>query len=67
MDTLTNRNALYFAKTDEDRNKIDFLMNVIHPGKNESVPDCFYGNLEAGDEAYKILEKACKMIAKQMA
>lgn len=66
MDTLTNRNALYFAKTDEEKSKIDFLMNVIHPGKNESVPDCFYSKLEAGDETYKIIEKACKIIAKQM-
>ena len=66
MDTLSNRNALYFAKTPEEKNKIVFLMNVIHPGKNESVPDCFYGKLESADETYKILDKACKLIAKEM-
>jgi len=66
MDTLSNRNALYFARNEEDKNKIEFLMNVINPGKNESVPDCFYAKLEAGDESYKILEKACTLIAKQI-
>jgi protein-tyrosine phosphatase len=66
MDNHTCRNALYFAKTDEERSKIDYLMNLIHPGKNESVPDCFYGKLDSGDEAYKILEKACEIIAGQM-
>jgi protein-tyrosine phosphatase len=66
MDTLANRNALYFARNEEDKNKVEFLMNIINPGKNQSVPDCFYSKLEAGDETYKILEKACLMIAKKM-
>jgi protein-tyrosine phosphatase len=66
MDTLSNRNALYFARNDKDKIKVEFLMNVIHPGKNESVPDCFYGKLEAGDETIKLLEKACLMIADKL-
>lgn len=63
MDTLSNRNALYFARNEVDKNKIDFLLNLINPGKNESVPDCFFSKLEAGDETFKLLEKACNLIA----
>jgi protein-tyrosine phosphatase len=66
MDTLANRNALYFARNEKDKNKVDFLMNVINPGKNESVPDCFFSKLEAGNETYQILEKACLLIAEKM-
>jgi protein-tyrosine-phosphatase len=38
-------------------------MNLINPGRNESVPDPFYRNLEACEETYEILNKACSKIA----
>ena len=63
MDTLAYRNALYFARNDNDKNKVEFLMNVIKPGRNESVPDPFYRKLEACDETYNILTQACDKIA----
>jgi protein-tyrosine phosphatase len=66
MDTPSNRNAIYFARNEQDKSKVDFLMNVISPGKNQSVPDCFYSKLDAGDETFKILEKACSLIARKM-
>jgi protein-tyrosine phosphatase len=63
MDTLAYRNAIDFARSEEERNKIDFLMNVLHPGQNESVPDPFYARMEASNEAFRILEIACEKIA----
>jgi len=63
MDTLAYRNALYFARNENDKNKVEFLMNVIKPGRNESVPDPFYRKLEACDETYNILTQACDKIA----
>lgn len=63
MDTLSYRNALYFARNEQDITKVEFLMNVIKPGKNESVPDPFFRELESSDKTYNILNKACKKIA----
>ena len=63
MDSHAYRSAMYFARNDQDKNKVDFLMNLIKPGKNESVPDPFYRNLEACDETYEILNSACLKIA----
>jgi protein-tyrosine phosphatase len=63
MDTHAYRMAMDFTKTDSEKDKIDFLMNVIHPGKNESMPDPFYSKLDAGDVAFKILNEACRKIA----
>lgn len=63
MDTYAYRSAMYFARNDQDKNKVDFLMNLINPGRNESVPDPFYRNLEACEETYEILNKACSKIA----
>ena len=66
IDALSKRNALYFARNEDDKSKIDYLMNLINPGKNESVLDCFYDNLGAWNETFKILEKACNLIADEM-
>ncbi len=63
MDTLAYRNALYFARNEEDRAKVDYLMNVIKPGRNESLPDPFYRDLDQCDETFDILQEACKKIA----
>ena len=63
MDTLAYRNAMYFARDENDKNKVEFVMNLIRPGKNESVPDPFYRKLDACDETYEILNDACVRIA----
>lgn len=67
MDTSAYRSAMYFARNDQDKEKVEFLMNLIKPGKNESVPDPFYHNLEACDETYEILNDACLRIADNIA
>jgi protein-tyrosine phosphatase len=66
MDTLAYRNAIDFARNKEDKKKVDFLMNLISEGKNESVPDPYYGKLEAGEESFNILQKACNKIADEI-
>ena len=66
MDSVTYRNALYFARDNNDKDKVDFLMNVINPGKNAPVPDPFYRNLEACEETYKLLDEACEKIAEKI-
>jgi len=63
MDMLAYRNAIYFARNDSDKIKVDYLMNVIKPDRNESVPDPFYRELDACDSTFKILEDACEKIA----
>lgn len=63
MDLLTYRSAIYFARNDSDRVKVEYLMNVIKPDKNESVPDPFYRDLSACDTTFRILDDACEEIA----
>ncbi|MEZ5196064.1 MAG: low molecular weight protein-tyrosine-phosphatase [Bacteroidales bacterium] len=63
MDTLAYRNAIYFARNEGDIEKLEFLMNVLIPGKNESVPDPFFRNLDDSDKTFNILSQACTKIA----
>lgn len=67
MDTLAYRNALYFAKDENDKGKLEFLLNLVKPGRNESVPDPFYRKLEACEETFKIMDTACDKIAEIIA
>ena len=66
MDTLAYRNALYFARDENDRMKVDDLMNVINPGRNESIPDPFFRSTTVTDETFDLLHKACSRIAEDM-
>jgi protein-tyrosine phosphatase len=67
MDTLAYRNALYFARDENDRIKVDYLMNVINPGTNESIPDPFFRSTTVTDETFDLLHQACSRIANEMA
>jgi protein-tyrosine phosphatase len=39
MDTKNFRDVKDLARSKQDLEKIDYLLNVLHPGKNETVPD----------------------------
>ena len=45
-----------------DENKVDYFLNELHPGKNENVPDPWYGDEDAYEEAYEIIDAACTAI-----
>ncbi len=45
-----------------DEKKVDFLMNGLHPGKNENVPDPWYGNEDGYHKVYKMISEACDNI-----
>lgn len=62
MDTKTYRDVKYLASNEEQLNKIDYLMNVVEPGKNQIVPEI----LEAWDvnpeDVFKMLDEATDKI-----
>ena len=48
-----------------DVSKVDLLMNEVHPGSNEDVPDPWYGPEPGYHEVYALIDKAAdKIIAK---
>ena len=46
--------------------KVDFILNVLHPGSNKAVPDPYYGGKEGFETTYKLLDAATEQIAKQL-
>ncbi len=45
-----------------DMNKVEYFLNELHPGKNESVPDPYYGDESGYKVVYEMIEKTCTAI-----
>jgi protein-tyrosine phosphatase len=42
--------------------KIDYFLNELNVGKNEDVPDPWYGAEDGYDEVFEIIERTCQSI-----
>ncbi len=45
-----------------DGNKVDYFLNELHPGKNEDVPDPWYGTEDGYVKVYSLIDKTCDAI-----
>lgn len=50
-----------------DAAKADLLLNELHPGQNEDVPDPWYGPEPGYHEVYDLIDKACEAIIEKYA
>jgi protein-tyrosine phosphatase len=42
--------------------KIDYFLNELNPGKNEDVPDPWYGAEDGYDEVYELIDRTCEVL-----
>jgi protein-tyrosine phosphatase len=66
MDQRNMRDVLYLARNDEDKRKVDYLMNQADPGKNQIVPDPYYGDISDFEHTFQMIEKSCNAIAEKL-
>lgn len=57
MDTRNYRDVKDLTRNDEERAKVDYLMNVIEPGKNMIVPDPYFSGEIDMEGVYDLLDK----------
>jgi protein-tyrosine phosphatase len=55
------------AKEKWDPAKVDLFLNELHPGKNASVPDPWYGTESGYHEVYKLIDETCEQIISKYA
>jgi len=53
------------AKEKYDAAKVDLLLNELFPGKDQSVPDPWYGPEPGYHETYKLIDAVCDKIIKK--
>ena len=61
LDQNNYRDILQKARTEEDKQKVRLLMNVVNPGMNQVVPDPWYDD-SLFEPVFKMIEEACTKI-----
>ncbi|MCX6285570.1 MAG: low molecular weight phosphotyrosine protein phosphatase [Bacteroidetes bacterium] len=59
MDSSHYYSVSRMARSAGDMTKVDYLLNIIYPGKNLPVDDPWYHDLQAFERTYKQLDAAC--------
>ncbi|NUO00230.1 MAG: low molecular weight phosphotyrosine protein phosphatase [Saprospiraceae bacterium] len=61
MDASNRSDILRLARTEAHRNKVEMIMNFLHAGSDEDVPDPYWD--DNGFEAvFQMLEEACEAL-----
>jgi protein-tyrosine phosphatase len=62
MDKSNYKNVVALARNNEDRDKVELILNVSHPGKDLEVPDPYFGGDEGFKNVFKMLDEATDII-----
>jgi len=66
MDSSNYQNIIKLASTDEEREKVHLIMNMVDSGMNQKVPDPYLDD-NGFDNVYKMLDQACDAIIEKYA
>ena len=66
MDDSNYEESLKIAKSSKDKLKIDFILNVLNPGKNLNVPDPYFGGDKGFENVYDLLNDSCEKLKIQL-
>jgi protein-tyrosine phosphatase len=67
MDSMNYTDVMHVARDDADRDKVDFLLNLVDEGSNNEVPDPYYGGADGFDKVYTMMDIACDKIIDKIA
>ena len=60
MDYSNYQNIISLARHEEDKAKVEMILNLVYPGENMSVPDPYYGGDQGFENVYQLLDQACE-------
>lgn len=63
MDNANYRDVIQLANSEEERRKVQLILDEIFPGENVDVPDPYYGGDYGFENVFKMLDEACERIA----
>ena len=66
MDKSNLSNILQLARNAEDANKVELILNELHPGKDLEVPDPYYGGEQGFIDVYTMLDQATDQIIEKL-
>ena len=66
MDSANYQDILALATNPQQQNKVDQILNELHPNQNLDVPDPYFGGDQGFEEVFKMLDQACENIASKL-
>lgn len=66
MDRTNYNDVMGVARSREDENKVDFVLNLLTPGENRPVPDPWYGKNDGFERVYQMLDEACDQLVREI-
>jgi protein-tyrosine phosphatase len=63
MDESNYQNILSLARNNDDEQKVQLILNEVHPNSDTDVPDPYYGGNDGFENVYQMLDEACTIIA----
>lgn len=66
MDQSNYKNVCRLAPDEKAIEKVQLILNEIHPDKNMEVPDPYYGGDQGFENVYQMLDEACEKIKQKI-
>lgn len=66
MDSSNYSDVISLARNDNDKRKVELILNRVYPNSNMAVPDPYFGGEQGFETVFILLEKACDVIAHSM-
>lgn len=66
MDKSNYENVLRLARNEEDREKVDLLLNLSQPNENMEVPDPYFGGEEGFQHVYNLIDHATDQLIEEL-
>jgi len=66
MDASNYENTLLVAESDDDKSKVEMILNLSNPNSNMSVLDPYFGGEEGFENVYRLLDSACDVLIEQI-
>jgi low molecular weight protein-tyrosine phosphatase len=63
MDSSNYSDVISLARNNDDKNKVELILNRVYPNSNMAVPDPYFGGEQGFENVYILLDKACDVIA----
>jgi len=66
MDNNNYNDVIDLAKNEDQKNKVQLILNALFPDENVDVPDPYYGLPNGFEMVYQMLDEACEVIAEKL-
>ena len=67
MDSHNLQDLVALANNRQEAEKVEMILNKVHPDEDRSVPDPYYGGSDGFQKVYNMLNAACEIIADEIA